>query len=73
MSPNKINIQHSINNLKDGDKENIKNTVEYNNPNKEPLRESINYSEDSTKENKQQTVNFNNPNFSTELRKNIYR
>ena len=39
MSPNKIDIQHSINNLKDYDKENIQNTVEYNNPDKEHIRE----------------------------------
>ena len=33
MSPNKVDIQHSINNLKDYDKENIEQTVKYNNPN----------------------------------------
>ena len=64
MSPNKVDIQHSINNLKDYDKENIQNTVKYNNPDKEPIRESINDSKDI--ENKQQTVKYNNPNFSTE-------
>ena len=28
MSPNKVDMQHLINNLKDSDKENIKNTVD---------------------------------------------